>query len=319
MFENKECVMKEIQTLFGILSPLSSLLSPLKMQKKEASFGILSPLSSLLSPLKITISLSTLLSPLFLLTSCSLFDFHPYDADISGEGDLNNKNIALIESACRDKDTLRVAYTGDTQGWLDDTEDMVEDINGRGNIDFLVHGGDLTDFGLTKEFEWQRDVLKKLECPYVVIIGNHDCLGTGKSCFNNLFGEENFSFIAGRIKFVCLNTNALEYDYSHPIPNFEYIEQEQTADSTLFDRTIVSMHAGPYSDEFNNNVAKPFHYEMTKFKGLLFCTMAHDHHFAEKNLFEDGIMYYTTDCAKERRYLLFTITPDGYSYELISF
>lgn len=37
------------------------------------------------------------------------------------------------------------------------------------------------------------------------------------------FGNPNFSFVAGDVKFLCLNTNALEYDYSTPIPDFEFI------------------------------------------------------------------------------------------------
>jgi hypothetical protein len=47
--------------------------------------------------------------------------------------------------------------------------------------------------------------------------------------------------------------------------------------------------------------------------------MAHDHHFAEQELYKDGVKYYTSDCAKERRYTLFTITPSGYSYALITY
>ena len=46
------------------------------------------------------------------------------------------------------------------------------------------------------------------DVPYVGLIGNHDCLGTGEETFRIVFGDPNFSFIAGRIKFVCLNTNA---------------------------------------------------------------------------------------------------------------
>jgi 3',5'-cyclic AMP phosphodiesterase CpdA len=60
-------------------------------------------------------------------------------------------------------------FTGDTQGWFDDTKDMVKSINNHHTIDFVVHGGDITDFGITKEFEWQRDILNGLQVPYVVI------------------------------------------------------------------------------------------------------------------------------------------------------
>ena len=63
--------------------------------------------------------------------------------------------------------------------------------------------------------------------------------------YESLFGEQNFSFIAGRIKFLCLNTNAMEYDYSSPIPNFGFMREETQADSGRNESTIVCMHARP--------------------------------------------------------------------------
>ena len=68
---------------------------------------------------------------------------------------------------------------GDSQRWYDETEDFVKEINKRNDIDFVIHGGDMSDFGLTKEFLWQRDIMNGLNVPYVALIGNHDCLGTG--------------------------------------------------------------------------------------------------------------------------------------------
>jgi hypothetical protein len=254
-----------------------------------------------------------------LFVSCDMIDYHPYDVDISGECGVNDKNIKIIESSCFAKDTIRVVFTGDTQGWFDDTKDMVKSINNQKKIDFVVHGGDLTDFGITKEFEWQRDILNGLDIPYVVIIGNHDCLANGEDTYNAIFGDTDFSFIAGRIKFVCLNTNAFEYDYSSAIPNFSYMENQVTADSADFDRTVVCMHAGPYCEQFNNNVAKPFEYYVRMFPNVLFCTKAHDHQLTVDSPFNDGIMYYGSDCAKDRNYLLFTITSNGYNYEVIYF
>ena len=79
------------------------------------------------------------------------------------------------------------------------------------------------------------------------------------------------------MKFVCLNTNALEYDYSEPIPNFGFMEQELTDRADEFEKTVVSMHAHPFADVFNDNVAKPFQYYITQYPELQFCTAAHNH------------------------------------------
>lgn len=192
------------------------------------------------------------------LAGCELIDYHPYDVRISGETDINATNMAQIESACLDKDTLRFITTGDSQRWYDETVDFVDHVNQRTDIDFVIHGGDLSDFGMTDEFLWQRDILNGLTVPYVALIGNHDCLGTGEDTYQAVFGDPNFSFVAGRVKFVCLNTNALEYDYSTPVPDFDFIANEQTDRADEFDRTVVCMHVRPYADEFNNNVAEVF-------------------------------------------------------------
>ena len=161
--------------------------------------------------------------------------------------------------------------------------------------------------------------MNKLHVPYVTLIGNHDCLGTGEETYRAVFGDPNFSFIAGRIKFVCLNTNAMEFDYSRPIPDFTFLEKELTGRKDEFDKTVVSMHVRPYADQFNNNVARVFHRYVTEFPGIQFCTAAHEHHVFEENLFEDGIMYYMSDCMKNRNYYVFTITPDGYEREVVYF
>ena len=120
-------------------------------------------------------NLYTLLTCL-LLTGCDLIDYHPYDVRISGETDVNAHNIEQIEAKCKGKTTIRFITMGDSQRWYDETEDFVKEVNKRDDIDFVIHGGDMSDFGLTKEFLWQRDIMNGLKVPYVALIGNHDCL-----------------------------------------------------------------------------------------------------------------------------------------------
>ena len=254
-----------------------------------------------------------------LLAACDMIDYHPYDVDVSGETGINATHMAEIESLCLGKDTIRFIAMGDSQRWYDETEDFVESANARGNIDFVIHGGDTSDFGLTDEFMWQRDILNGLDMPYVVLIGNHDYLGTGEEAFAIIFGETNFSFIAGRVKFVCLDTNALENDYSTSIPDFEFMEEELTSRADEFDKTVVCMHIRPYVVEFNNNVASVFEYYVLQYPGIQFCTAAHEHLLQEMDLFGDGIMYYVSDCMKNRSYYVFTIYSDGYEREVVYF
>ena len=183
-----------------------------------------------------------------------------------------------IEKVCEGKDTIRFIFMGDTQRSYNETEDFVKYVNQLDSIDFIIHGGDYTEFGLKKEFEWNDDILSKLKVPYVGLIGNHDVIGNGDQVFRKIFGNENFSFVVSDVKFVCLNTNAIEYDYSHPVPDFNFLKNE-IADSTRNKRTIVVMHAPPGNEQF----------------------------------------YYGCANIAKRSYLLFTLTPDDYIYEVVNF
>lgn len=261
-----------------------------------------------------------LLGILCIFQSCEMIEYHPYDGRISGKTDINKKNIARIEETCRNKETIRFAMIGDTQRWYDETEAFVNTLNKRNDIDFVIHGGDVSDFGLTKEFLWQRDILNKLKVPYVVLLGNHDCLANGIEVFRKVFGEENFSFIAGRTKFVCLNTNALEFDYSLPVPDFQFIEQEIKDKKDEYDKTVMAMHVRPFSEQFNNNIANVFQRYIKEFPNLQFCLNAHDHNIAADDLFDDGIIYYGTPNIAKKKYLLFTLNSDNtYDYEVVAY
>ena len=256
---------------------------------------------------------------ILLLTSCdNVFQTHPYDVYIKGEHDLNTKSIAKIEAAFADKDTLRIAFISDTHLWHSDARDEVADINRR-NVDFVVHCGDLTDTGTAKEFEWARDIMSGLHAPYVALIGNHDFLGTGDQTYSYLYGTMNFSFIASRVKLLCINTNATEYDYLAAIPDFDYMEEEMVRDKARFERTVVVMHAPPFSDQFNNNVCKAFRRYLDFFPSLMCCIYGHCHGDDVGSLYDDELIFYGIDCAEHRNYRIMTITPDGYEMEQISF
>lgn len=254
-----------------------------------------------------------------LFNACDSFEYHPYDGRISGETDINNKNIKLIRQKTVGKDTVRFVMMGDTQRWYDETKDFVKSLNKRKDIDFVIHGGDMSDFGATNEFLWMRNIMSSLNVPYVALLGNHDCLGNGEVIYKKIFGEENFSFLAGNTKFVCLNTNALEYDYSHPVPDLGFMEKEITNVEPGQERTIVVMHVKPYAEQFNNNIAREFQQYVKRFLNVQFCLNAHNHQIEVDEIFKDGIVYYGSDNIKDRNYLLFTLTPEGYNYEVVHF
>lgn len=250
---------------------------------------------------------------------CDMIEYHPYDLDIDGETDVNRRNIERIETATYGKEEIRFAVISDTQRWYDETEDAVEALNRRDDLDFVLHTGDMSDFGLKLEFEKQRDILSELKVPFVCLLGNHDCLATGLDVFRKIFGTEDFAFTAGNVRFLCLNTNALEFDYSSAVPNIQFIREEGDHVPEGVEKTVVAMHAGPFSEQFNNNIAEYFQYYLREMPDLQFCVYGHGHNISVDEFFDDGIKYYECTCAKKRSYLFFTLNSNGYTYEVVNF
>lgn len=262
-----------------------------------------------------------LLCLLPLVAACDLIEYHPYSVDTEGISDVNAAQMRRITASCAGRDTLRFALISDTQRQYDETEELIGHLNRNDSLNFVIHAGDLTDFGLTKEFLWMHDLLSRLRVPYVVLLGNHDVLGNGLQVYRSMFGPENFSFVAGRVRFVCLNTNAIEFDYSTPVPDFSFLSARLEEDAAMPGlRTIVAMHSAPFTEQFNNNVAEAFEVGyVTRFSDLVCCLHGHGHGYEHRDLYGDGVMYYSSPNPKKRHYLVFTVTPDSYSYEVVWF
>jgi|WetSurMetagenome_2_1015567.scaffolds.fasta_scaffold93348_2 predicted MPP superfamily phosphohydrolase len=255
----------------------------------------------------------------FNITSCEMIEYHPYDVENIGKpSDLNQENINLLLAKDDSSDTIKFVFMGDTQRFYDETIDFVNSVNKRNDIDFVIHGGDITDFGMSKEYTWINDIMKNLRVPYVALIGNHDIVGHGKDVYRKFYGDFNFSFVFRKTRFICLNTNALEFDYSTPVPDFDFMLR-YLDDSTDIRQTVVAMHAPPLGDEFNNNAALMFNYIIERYKNLKFCLHAHDHILMGTDYFNNGIIYYGCDDISGRSYLLFTLVGDSYSYQVVRF
>lgn len=104
------------------------------------------------------------------LSGCDMFEYHPYSTEFEGRTNIHAASIEQIERLCKDKEEITFAFITDTQGSNTNMQDAIQLIRERGDIDFIVHGGDQTDFGLPKEFMWCRDLLETSRLPYVSVI-----------------------------------------------------------------------------------------------------------------------------------------------------
>lgn len=105
-----------------------------------------------------------------------------------------------------------------------------------------------------------------------------------------------------------------------PIPDFSFIETDRQRLPANTSRTIAVMHAAPYTDQFNNNVARLFHYQMKMYPNLQFALCGHQHATAVFYPYGDDLPYYECGCANDRKYLIFTLDEEGgVRYEVVAY
>ncbi|WP_205500322.1 metallophosphoesterase family protein [Rufibacter psychrotolerans] len=255
-------------------------------------------------------------STLLLLSACDLFQYHPY------EGNLKYKNltaanvdrIKALEAQYTPQTPLRFAFTSDTQGFFEETKDMVRDMNTR-DIAFVLHAGDLTNYAFTNEFERMHQELAKLKVPYLTVVGNHDCLGDGDKLYKEMYGPLNHSFTLGPHKFIFLNTNYLEFD--ERVPDLDWLENELNTPATVVNKFVVS-HIIPNNTDANG--AKEQRYaQLMRDHRVRLSLHGHTHSYRADQLYDDGITYVTAAAPLKRSYVLVTVTGTQADFEKIDF
>lgn len=91
---------------------------------------------------------------------------------------------------------------------VSDLRRCIEDINGTEGLDFVIVGGDLTDFGSDEELVAVKEMLDSLKYDFYVVAGNHDAKWSESGCntFLKVFGYESFAFECGGWRFIGCNS-----------------------------------------------------------------------------------------------------------------
>lgn len=251
--------------------------------------------------------------------SCEdMFDYSPYDIDFSEENrNINQKNIERLLNSKND-DTITIAFTGDTHRFFDETELFVSEVNKNRSIDFVIHVGDIADFGLPKQYLWGNSFLLKLSFPYFVVIGNHDLVGNGAEAYQEMFGALNFRFIYNQTKFIFVNTNSREYGFNGQVPNIQWLDaQLQPADD--FTNAVVIFHVPPMDGDFDESIEEAFHNTLANYNNVLFTVHGHLHHHAVYYPYADSITYVNVFGVEHRKYNLIKISNNQFNVETVEF
>lgn len=86
--------------------------------------------------------------------------------------------------------------------------DIVLDINANANIEFVLHAGDISDFGTDAELEEAKFLLDKLKVPYLIVPGNHDTgwSASGSLIYDKLWKKQNFVKDIKGVRFIGFST-----------------------------------------------------------------------------------------------------------------
>ena len=241
----------------------------------------------------------------FLFSSCDLLEFSPNDHRApESERDLTEKNLArLLQNPLPAGDTLRFVFTGDSQRFYDDAEDLVKSVNQQPGIQFMLVAGDISDFGFAREMRWVNDDLRKLKVPYLTVVGNHDLVGNGRKAYEAIFGPRNYSFVYGDTKFIFTDTNGREYNF------------DRTAR-----RHVIISHVPPQDEDFDPALREAYAGALRQDPRLIFELNGHRHAFGIGEPFEDGVTYINSSSFESRQYVVLTVWGDkGFRLKQVTF
>ena len=108
--------------------------------------------------------------------------------------------LFLILSEAGFAQEFKYAWITDTHigspGAANNLESVINDINNRKDIAFVVVTGDISEKGRDEELETAKSILDSLKAPYYVIPGNHDTKWSESGCleFKDLWKDNKFAF-----------------------------------------------------------------------------------------------------------------------------
>lgn len=253
----------------------------------------------------------------FMVSSCEeVFEYHPNAIILEeDERDLTHKNLQRLKQQAPG-DTIKLLLMGDTQRFYDHIEDFYSSASKQKNIDFMLHCGDISDFGMAQEFKWVHSLLKGLPFPYLTVIGNHDLLANGKKVYEQMYGPLNYYFDYGNLRFVITDTNSREYNYNGSVPNISWISSAlKTPDS--IEQAIVVSHIPPFDGDFDQSLVPAYLRTLRENKKVKLSLHGHQHRSSIEQPYGDDLKFIVTNSMKGRSYYIIDIWKGGHRVQEI--
>ncbi len=251
-----------------------------------------------------------LIITLFFIACDNFFEYSVYESNITSENkNTTTKNLHLLKSIDVTAANFKFAFVTDNHYFYKNLRTVIDDINKREDILFVIFGGDIADQALLKEFEIFHSVMKNLKKPYLTVIGNHDYHSNGAAIYKKMFGDYNYSFEFNGNKFILFDDVVWE---SNKTPDFDWLTKE-LANNELYKQVFVIAHIPPYGDQFDIDIEQTYRLLMEKNKVAL-SIHGHTHsYFYEEN----RVSYLTIPSLKEPTYCIINVESNSFSTELI--
>jgi len=256
----------------------------------------------------------TILLSSVLFVSCEkMFEFSPYEANVKEEcKNSTTKNLQLIKDIQIDSDTFSFAFVTDNHYHYSNLRKVIDDINKKNEILFVIFGGDIADQALLKEYEIFYDIMENLHKPYLTVIGNHDYNSNGEIVYKQMFGAYNYSFEFKQNKFVIFDDVVWE---SNKNPNFNWLSN-QLSDNPSNKQIFVIAHLPPFSDQFDSNMEQTYKSLMQN-NNVQLSIHGHVHSYSFGKIYKDNVSYLTVPWLKKPTYCIVNVHNKTFDIELI--
>lgn len=238
---------------------------------------------------------------LALLTQSCTQGLSPWDQKIPKHlQGLTEKNLLRLQEREFPEGSLRIALLGDPQGTPHDLTKVVDRLNEREDLAFILVLGDLTDYGLQHEYIWAAEALEKSRIPVLTVIGNHDAISYGKELYQKVFGSLDYVFSFGPYRFVMFNNNQFEFGST----NFDWLSQQ------VDNKTLVASHIPPVVDAHSE--AQIAEWKAINEKAGIIASL-HGHRGGKTDFYslEAGIPYYVVPKLEGERYAILELSPEA--------
>mgnify|MGYP000126720135 CR=1 FL=1 len=243
--------------------------------------------------------------------SCdNIFEYSVYEASVkSAQKNTTAKNLKLIEDIKTGSQDFKFAFVTDVHYSYDNLRKIVEDINKREDVLFVIFGGDITEQALLKEYEIFYKILTNLNKPYLTVIGNHDYNSNGKVIYESMFGDLNYSFEFNNNKFVLFDDIIWE---SNKDPDFDWLSTE-LSDNDKYNQVLTFAHIPTSSEDFSDEMKAQYKAIMAD-NNVDLSIHGHTHTYS----YEKGeVSYLTLPDIKTPIYGIINIEIDNFNFDVI--